>query len=738
MNTQQRPHFWIPDEEVLKVSKKLQGRTVPRDVVYAEHGAKLSHGLQLVKQSLEAVHDDDSLKDSDLYVFKVELPAGEKVQSKSDLFSKNGMRVNAVKDERHAVVSTTKQQFQILKNRVEAYAMKGTNKTYFDHIENIAPYIGPEKNSGELRRKVYIDRAPETVDIQLMFIPNLQQTEYTAAIEKVIGKIAETNGAMQQEPYYLSDNTPVIRAVIPSTALGRYENDSAIYRIEETHFFNAKAGETQRTEPTILKFNSEIDLDSLPIVVVLDSGISFPAPFDCLVVDHWKAENSNGGDCDHGTKVASKVVFAHLGEQISHGDVLTPRARVIDCNILDGSVPENIMIQRIQNAVGLYGTISRIFNLSANAPSPIEGDEMSILGFELDALQLKYGVQFVVSAGNHYLWQTESSIEDIIDDDDSRIASPADSMLSVAVGAVVGEDHTGSLSSRNMIAPYSRRGPGFTGFIKPDVCAYGGTLVLDGIGTQIPPDKDSLVMTKDGCFVADAGTSYTAPSVAGDLAEILSETPENDPLLSKALLYHNSNPLWDEDDMEEDELTFAHRLYGRGIPSVSQGKYSSPSRVTFVRTGILNRVTKERVKIYMPEILAAQKGRNIARVSITCISQPPVDRTKGSEYLGAYVRASLKKSNPDGRLLPVSPDFSEGRKKWDICHQTSKMFSTFNAGDWQVWLELFSRWDDENINVPYALAVTIEDMSGALDVYSEVQAQNRYHAVNTLRLKVDA
>ena len=55
-----------------------------------------------------------------------------------------------------------------------------------------------------------------------------------------------------------------------------------------------------------------------------------------------------------------------------------------------------------------------------------------------------------------------------------------------------------------------------------------------------------------------------------------------------------------------------------------------------------------------------------------------------------------------------------------------------------MWLELFSRWDEDNVNVPYALVVTIEDASGTLDVYNEVKAQNRYQAINTLRIKVDA
>jgi hypothetical protein len=208
--------------------------------------------------------------------------------------------------------------------------------------------------------------------------------------------------------------------------------------------------------------------------------------------------------------------------------------------------------------------------------------------------------------------------------------------------------------------------------------------------------------------------------------------------LAKALLYHNAMPIWDEDSITDEELAYTHNLYGRGLSNVDESKYSSPSKVTFVRTGTLNKVTKERVTIYMPEILAAQVGRNVAKVSVTCISMPPVDRTKGTEYLGAYIRASLKKSSSDGRLKQVQQDFKVGRQKWDVCHQFTKLFSRFEAGDWQIWLELFSRWDEENIDVPYALAVTIEDVSNTLDVYSEIEALNRYRAINTLRLRLDS
>jgi len=363
---------------------------------------------------------------------------------------------------------------------------------------------------------------------------------------------------------------------------------------------------------------------------------------------------------------------------------------------------------------------------------------MSIVGYELDALQLRKGVQFIISAGNHDLWKTESSLADIIDDDDSRIAAPADSMLSIAVGSIVGADHANSLSSKNEITPYSRRGPGFVGFSKPDLCAYAGTITIDSGNSCVPSDPYSLLVSKEGKLVPDAGTSFSAPVVAGDFAEILSVIPDNDVLLAKALLYHNTMSLWDEDSMEDEELAFAHNLYGRGVSNVDDSKFSSPSRVTFVRTGALNRTTKERVSVYMPPILAAQVGRNVAKVSVTCLSLPPVDRTKGTEYLGAYIHASLKKSRLDGiTLMPVQQDYKEGRRKWDVCHQFSKLFSDFNAGDWQIWLELFARWDNKMDDVSYALAVTIEDVSRKLDVYSEIEALNRYRALNTLRIRVN-
>lgn len=737
MNKEQKSHLWIPDEEVQRLNKKLTARPTQKNISFSEHGSKLSHGLQSIKQALKTTAADNSLINSDMLVFSIELPEGEKIQDKKDLFDSTGMQVRAVKNVRRAIVTSTNSQFQSLKKRVDAYTQNGAGKKFFDFVENFSPFIGSEKNSSELRKTLGTEKPPTTLDVQLMLIPNLEPVVYDTVLAKLIAKVTQTQGEVQESPYYLSDNTPVIRVIIPATALPRYENDPAIYRIEETDFFSVDATQNVMIDLGSLELSSDVNLEDLPIVAILDSGVNFPPALSPLIVRHWVSSKSSGGDKDHGTKVASRVAFKYISQQLL-SDAITPRSRIVDCNILDGSVPVNIFIQRIQEAVERFSDITKIYNLSANANSPIEGDEMSIVGYELDALQHRKDVQFIISAGNHTLWKTESCLEDIFDDDDSRVAAPADSMLSIVVGSIVGANHDKSLSAQNQIAPYSRRGPGFKGFSKPDLVAYAGTIAVTAGIPSVPHDPFSLLMSKEGKLIPDAGTSFAAPVVAGDYAEILSIVPDHDVLLSKALLYHNAMPLWDEDSIEDEELSFAHNIYGRGVSRVEDSKYSSPSRVTFVRTGSLNRTTKERVSIYMPSVLAAQVGRNVAKVSVTCLSMPPVDRTKGTEYLGAYVRASLKKSHTDGMTLtPVQQEFKEGRQKWDVCHQFSKLFSQFNAGDWQVWLELFSRWDDKNEDVPYALVVTIEDVSGTLDVYNEVEALNRYRPMNTLRIRVD-
>jgi hypothetical protein len=736
MNNEQLAHLWIPDEEAHRISKDLTARTKPKNISHREHGSKLSHSLQQIKTDIEKLGDDNSLSDSGIIVFDVELPNGERVQDKEDMFASNGIKINAVRDVSNAIVTITPSQYQKLGERIDDYTKNGSYRTSFESVESFQPYSGNIKDSNAIKKNIVMEKPPVTLDIQLMLVPNLDRDIYQSAITKLTRKIDEAQGKIESI-YHLSDDTPVIRAIIPSGTLSGYENDPAVYRIEETGFFTSDADPKGIADLADLILNPDVNINGLPVIAILDSGVNFPPNLSSVIVGQWQPKLSAKGDTTHGTKVAANAAFRYLKQNIN-GNIITPRARIIDCNILTGSVPEDVFLQRIREAVETFADTAKIFNLSANANGmPIQGDKMSILGSELDAMQYKYGIQFVLSAGNHNLWQFEDSLANIINDDDTRISSPADSMLSIVVGSVIGTHHDGSLSEKDEIAPYSRRGPGFIGFSKPDISAYAGTVIFSQGNTIIPQDDYSLVLTKKGHLEPDIGTSFSAPVIAGDIAEISAILPDNDMLIAKALLYQEARPLWDLDTSNDDELAALHNLCGRGISDLECSKFSNTSRVTLLRTGTLNRRTKERVSIFMPPVLAAQKGLNTARVTVTCVSFPPVDHTKGSEYLGAFIRFSLKKAgNKLEKLISVSPEYKEGRQKWDTCQQYSHVFSSFNSGDWQIWLELFGRWSKKDIDVKYALIVTIEDLSGNLDIYNPIRNTGRYQPLNEIRLQV--
>ncbi|MGG1519035.1 S8 family peptidase [Paenibacillus oryzisoli] len=734
------PHLWIPESEVESLPHDPTGREKQRNIHHTEHGDYLIHALQ----SIEQIHQKRKTPLSDeVVVFKVTLSEGQKFQNRQrqQNLGNHGINLLAVKNQNTAVVSTTTRQFQNLKSRVESYR---TRKAYPDlqFIESFESFSRQDKQSEDIKRLLSQDvLMEERVDIQMLLTPNLTKGFYEKALPFLISRIHEEHGELVRSPYYLSDQTPVIRAILPASAINTISEEEILFRIEQTNFFKDGEEENQAIDITSIPLNPQVDIDQLPIVVILDNGIRFPANLETLMIDRIQLPEILNPTCLHGTQVASRAIFGDsIDAQVRMGQ-LTPRVRVIDACISDGrsAIPEDTMIARIQHAVQQLSGISKVFNLSMNARRPIDGDSISILAYELDNLMRNYNVQFVISAGNHSVWVTADDFGEIVDDDDSQIASPADSVLGLTIGAISRAGHPQCLTQENQLSPFSRIGPGFSNTTKPDFVAPGGNIFLDKRGNESIPDEVAAhVISPDGKLGPSCGTSFSAPIVAGDYAHVLAALPSEDILLAKTLLIHTARPLWDSEELNEEEQESIGRLYGNGLTDPERAILSTDSSVTFITTGQLNRLTKQRVKFYMPDALAAQAGRNTARVTVTCVTAPPLDRTKGTEYLGAYVSASLKKINTKNMLAVANPAGGEGREKWHSYQHFTKLFSSFNPGDWQIWLQLYSRWDvSDTLNINYALAVTVEDPSGQINVYEHIQNEvgSRFTPMTSVRLR---
>lgn len=734
-----RYHLWIPEDEIDNVEKTPTGRSNQYDLVHTEHGQKLSQGLQSIVDFFQRLQSSDSLDEQDLVTFKIILQDKEDFAAQKDFIENEGLTINAVKDGRHAIVSAPRDVFGNLQGRVSRYRDKGTKKD-FQYIQGFEPFTAEGKKASSILR--YIKENPDavSVDVQIMLLPDMAPDVQARAQANITDRIQKKNGTLQGDPYQLTDGTAIIRASMSPGELNEIAEDPRIYWVEKTVFFHGYQPSDVSPITDGLKLDMNIDMTALPAVVVLDDGVSLPTGLESVVPIHWQASGcvKTAAFGNHGTPVASRVAFGYVGMHMAD-EYLTPRARIIDAQIADSNnVPENIMLQRVREAVEAFSDVAKIFNFSYNARTYIEGDEMSILGCEFDLLSRKYGVRFVISAGNHDLYKTQDTLKDIISDDESRIASPADAMLGIAVGAIVGVDHPGSLSKVNDIAPYSRRGPGFSGFYKPDLVSYGATQFKNGV---VPPDPYALCLSKTG-FCAPAGTSFTAPTVAGDLAQTLTVVPNNDIGLAQALLYNGVIPPYDRTDIQQDEIDLAGNLYGRGLSSPEVSMHSSEDRVSFLNSGTMNRLTKKRVKFHIPSAIAdlkVKRGEKKIRVTVTCIAQPPVDRTKGSEYSAAYISASIHRLNANGKNVVDNPSVSDNRNKWDTCYHFSNEFSSFDSGSWEVWLELYTRWgieDDEEI--PYSLVITVEDLTAAGNLYSETvrESAGRFTQVQPVRITI--
>ena len=751
-----RPHLLITEDDVEILDSKKQAWSKDLGLDRMQHGTKLSTGLQEIVDAYTRVQGMDSLRDEDIRLFEVVLQEGEKFSNKTlrEFLEQEGMTITSVRDSRHAIVSSPKAKFASLQQRVGNYRDNKRSNQKFQYIDSFHFPDPVEKQAPSIKEMLERDATfPLDVEIMEQLLPKGTNPQVQVrAEERLMELIQKKQGVIQSDPYELSDGTRIVRAEIPLGKLAEISGDTIVSHVAPTGFYATSPMYTVPAQAQVI-LDPNVSIDELPIVAVLDTGVDFPPDLEPLIIEHWVPTGAAPGDKKHGTNVASKVVFENIGKQLASG-VLTPRARIIDCNIrgLDpvskkpnrpDLICNSTMIARIKEAVLRFKDITRIFNLSSSEENPIQGDEISILGYELDVLSIQYGVKFTISAGNHYLYRSQNSLEDILQDDDIRIAAPSDSMLNISVGAIVGTEHKVGLSRQFDIAPYSRIGPGFKGFRKPDIVSYAGTMTKNDF---VPPDDYAMMLASGGQWAFEAGTSFTAPTVAGDLAEISQSVPNQDILMSEALLYHGAEmPISEvaKKKITRDENAFYGNIYGRGISNPIVSMFSTAHRVTFLHRGTMNKKFKQHAKFLMPSVCDTQfdmsKRDKKIKVTVTCVTQPPIDKTKGADYLGAYINASLHSRNGNDKLVTNNPSESDGRKDWDTCFHFDQFFSSFHGGDWEVWLELHTRYDvEDNQEIDYALAITIEDLTQSLNLYDSVlnEAQNRFPAVQLVRLPV--
>ncbi|AKG52890.1 putative serine protease [Dehalogenimonas sp. WBC-2] len=502
----------------------------------------------------------------------------------------------------------------------------------------------------------------------------------------------------------------------------------------------------------------------VPVVVVVDSGISDQIPeLNSWVIGRESKVAPVYRNPEHGTFVAGLI---------SCGSVLNPTFSNIDpnpCAIFDFQVlpngdpakgpieffTEQEFLVSLEEVLGLHANEYKVWNLSLGTSEVCSLDEFSSFAQELDNLQEKYSVSFVISAGNFQspplldFPRTPSQMEV------GRITVPSDSVLGISVGSISHVDYKDDGPKMNEPSAFSRHGAGPNYIIKPDLVHYGGACSVD------VSHISGIRSLGESGSVENIGTSFSAPLVSKTLAQIYHQvTPTPQPVLARALLTHHARDPRTLGRVPDGEENY----FGFGIPSaVPDCLECTPYSSTLVFEDALRPGFFLEWDDFPYPTALKRDGRYFGEIWMTVAFSPERGARWGSEYCETHIDAHFgvirdHVSRKTGEITTsftglVPPEHKnpgalyesyqvEKLRKWaPVRTYYGDLGENGERGErWRLAVKLLTRHGIEDVDSfkpqPFSLIITISDPRKIAPVYDEMAriVRSRFQAQNlTLR-----
>lgn len=514
----------------------------------------------------------------------------------------------------------------------------------------------------------------------------------------------------------------------------------------------------QRPLPKLLT-RREVSGD-VPVVVVVDSGISSQIPeLETWVVGRETKVAPAYRNTDHGTFVAGLICW---------GSELNPTIDGIDsnpCGVFDlqvipnddpskgdtESLREQELLISLDMALQEHANKYKVWNLSLGTDAVCSLDEFSAFAEELDNLQEKYEVSFVISAGNYVSPPLLDYPRKKPQIDAGRITTPADSVLGIAVGSVSHVDYKKNGPKEHQPSAFSRHGAGPNYVIKPDLVHYGGSCSTDGAHI-------AGIRSVNGAGSAEnLGTSFATPLVARTLAQIYHQiTPAPKPVLARALLTHHARDPRTGQRIPDGEENF----FGFGRPApVPYCLECTPHTSTLVFDDHLRPGYFLEWDDFPYPASLCRDGRYFGEIWMTVAFAPARGARWGSEYCETHIDAHFgvyrdQVSLQTGEIKPkffglVPPEHKNPGELYES-YQVEKLrkwapVRTYygNLGEkgekgnkWRLKVQLLTRHgieDEEALkSQPFSLIITISDPKKKAMVYDEMARSvlNRFQSQN--------
>lgn len=383
------------------------------------------------------------------------------------------------------------------------------------------------------------------------------------------------------------------------------------------------------------------DPKNYPIVGVVDSGIARDVPdLSQWIYDRRNYVAPEVENTQHGTFIAGLFVWGHeLNPDLP--EIGAHPCRLLDIQVLPnsdplhgrvGEVTEIELLETLEECLRLYANEVKVWNLSIGSDEVCRQDQFSDFAVQLDNLQEKYKVTFVIAAGNFQGPPLLCYPRDMATAERARITAPADSVLGVTVASVAQCDHPSTGMKLGEPSPFSRHGLGPNFIQKPDLSHYGGNAALDRSGLM------GIVSVNDATSVIEnVGTSFPTALIARQLAYIHHRiTPSPSPAVARAILTHNARDLRTYGRVKDADTPYL----GFGTPlNVDEALECQPWMMTLVFAETL------RPGYYLewddfpyPQSLI-HDGKFFGDISMTLAYPPLRGSSWGAEYCETYVEA---------------------------------------------------------------------------------------------------
>ena len=566
---------------------------------------------------------------------------------------------------------------------------------------------------------------------------------------KVFKELVRDLGLTVPTKIRYSDTLNIYRVEgVDENALLRLSQFAGTREISTFPTYGIRRARTRTRRPLTNQIFPRPDLDSeYPIIGVVDSGIEITNQFLEPWVVGRESYIAGRPDCTHGTFVAGLAV--HAKRMNAEAQEFTEQScKLLDVIALSESeeVSEDQLISLLEDVVSKHPEV-KVWNISLSRNRPCADHAFSRIGIAFDSIQDEFGVKFVVPSGNLETlplrgWPSAPS------EDRDRLAPPADSVRCISVGSIAHRENEISLVRPGEPSPFSRRGPGPVYLPTPYVTHIGGNCDESG---QLFDDVGVFSVGLNGSLTEDIGTSFAAPQVATELANIATmvERPISQNLQS-AILVHSAV-------CRSKERSAAERHYhGFGVPGeITEFLSGDPWSISLIfQTSIAPGMEYEHRFFPFPQCLRRPDGRVFGEILMTLVYDPPLDSEYASEYCRANVDVSLgtHRRNAKGKLIHTKqipmdpPETSQWYESQQIQHgykwspikvYRRRIHSGVLGENWR--LKVTANYRSEYISdqsQPFALVITLRDPDQERPVYDQTVALMREIGWKTQDLQI--